>query len=97
MERGAQWKEDRTEERSMECKGQKGKKKKIWCEDIIFCCLAKVCMKLQGQSVLLRRKKRHGHLLSGCIVTKDLRITGNKWANHDYRETENFLFKRREN
>jgi len=28
MERGAQWKEDRTEERSMECKGQKGKKKK---------------------------------------------------------------------
>lgn len=61
MERGAQWKEDRREERSMEYKGQKGKKK-IWCEDIIFCCLAKVCMKLQGQSVLLRRKKRHGHL-----------------------------------
>ena len=61
------WKEVPGGKKTGEKKGQwnikaKREKKKIWCEDIIFCCLAKVCMKLQGQSVLLRRKKRHGHL-----------------------------------
>ena len=94
VERGTQWKEDREKKGQWNVKAKRGEKN-IWCEDIIFCCLAKVCMKLQGQSVLLRRKRRH--LLSGSIVTKDLRIIGNKWANHGYRETENLLFKKREN